>query len=113
DKKADPSPPRLENGRVVFAPDNPQLAALVSDTVKSGAPEQLRLSGRLVWDEERTVRLFPPFAGRVTQILVTPRDPVPPSQPLALLSSPDFGQAQAEARRPQSDFSLAQKNLRP
>jgi cobalt-zinc-cadmium efflux system membrane fusion protein len=111
DKKADPPPPRLENGRVVFSEGNPQLAALQSDTVKAGAPEQLKLSGRLVWDEERTVRLYPPFAGRVTQILVKPGDAVMPSQPLALLSSPDFGQAQAEARRAQSDFSLAQKNL--
>jgi membrane fusion protein, heavy metal efflux system len=111
DKKAEPPPPRLENGRVVFSEDNPQLAAFRSDAVQAGGPEQLRLAGRLVWDEERTVRLYPPFAGRVTQILVKPGDAVKAGQPLALLSSPDFGQAQAEARRAQSDFALAQKNL--
>jgi cobalt-zinc-cadmium efflux system membrane fusion protein len=111
DKKPESSPPRLENGRVVFSQGNPQLASFQSDTVKPGAPEQLRLAGRLVWDEERTVRLFPPFAGRVTRILVKPGDAVAAGEPLALLSSPDFGQAQAEARRAQSDFSLAQKNL--
>jgi membrane fusion protein, heavy metal efflux system len=111
DKKPEPPPPRLEDGRVVFSEGSPQLAAFQSDTVKPGAPEQLRLAGRLVWDEERTVRLFPPFAGRVTGILVKPGDAVRAGQPLALLSSPDFGQAQAEARRAQSDFSLAQKNL--
>jgi membrane fusion protein, heavy metal efflux system len=111
DKKTEIPPPRLENGRVVFSAGNPQLAALQSETVQVGAPERLRLAGRLVWDEERTVRLFPPFAGRVTRILVKPGDAVKPGQPLALLSSPDFGQAQAEARRAQSDFGLAQKNL--
>jgi cobalt-zinc-cadmium efflux system membrane fusion protein len=111
DKKADVPAPRLENGRVVFPEGSPQLAALQSDMVSIGAPERLRLAGRLVWDEERTVRLFPPFAGRVMRILVKPGDAVRAGQPLALLSSPDFGQAQAEARRAHSDFSLAQKNL--
>lgn len=111
DKRAEATPPRLENGRVVFSEGNPQLAALQSDTVKAGAPEQLRLTGRLVWDEERTVRLYPPFAGRVARILVKPGDVVQAGQPLALLFSPDFGQAQAEARKAQTDFALAQKNL--
>jgi cobalt-zinc-cadmium efflux system membrane fusion protein len=32
-------------------------------------------------------------------------------QALAKLASPDFGQAQADARRAQSDFALAEKNL--
>jgi membrane fusion protein, heavy metal efflux system len=111
DKHAETPPPRLENGRVVFSEGNPQLAALQSDTVKAGAPGQLRLTGRLVWDEERTVRLYPPFAGRVARILVKPGDVVHAGQPLAVLFSPDFGQAQAEARKAQSDFALAQKNL--
>jgi cobalt-zinc-cadmium efflux system membrane fusion protein len=111
DKKPESPPPRLENGRVVFSEGNPQLASFQSDTVRPGAPEQMRLSGRLVWDEERTVRLFPPFAGRVMRILVKPGDPVVAGEPLALLSSPDFGQAQADARRAHSDFALAQKNL--
>lgn len=111
DKRAEAPPPRLEDGRVVFTEGNPQLAALQSDTVRAGAPEQLKLTGRLVWDEERTVRLYPPFAGRVARILVKPGDVVRAGQPLALLFSPDFGQAQAEARKAQTDFALAQKNL--
>jgi len=36
---------------------------------------------------------------------------VKPGQTLAVLASPDFGQAQADARRAQSDFALAEKNL--
>jgi cobalt-zinc-cadmium efflux system membrane fusion protein len=71
----------------------------------------LRLSGRLVWDENRTVRLFPAFAGRVIHILVKAGDRVKAGQKLAVLASPDFGQAQADARRAQSDFALAEKNL--
>jgi cobalt-zinc-cadmium efflux system membrane fusion protein len=79
--------------------------------VKASGPLQLRLTGRLVWDENRTVRMYPPFAGRVVQILVKVGERVAKGQTLAKLASPDFGQAQADARRAQSDFALAEKNL--
>lgn len=103
--------PRLENGRLVFAQDSPHLKSFVTGPVTAAASQQLRLTGRLVWNEERTVRQFPAFAGRVTRILVKPGDTVKPGQELALLASPDFGQAQMEARRAQSDFTFAEKTL--
>ncbi len=111
DAKSDVARPRLENGRIVFPKDSAQLGSFATEPVRESAPQQLRLSGRLVWDENRTVRLFPPFAGRVTHILVKAGDRVKPGQTLAVLASPDFGQAQADARRAQSDFALAEKNL--
>ena len=111
DAKSDVARPRLENGRIVFPKDSAQLGSFATEPVKESAPQQLRLSGRLVWDENRTVRLFPPFAGRVTHILVKAGDRVKPGQTLAVLASPDFGQAQADARRAKSDFALAEKNL--
>ena len=111
DAKSDVARPRLENGRVVFPKDSAQLGSFATEPVRESAPQQLRLSGRLVWDENRTVRLFPPFAGRVTHILVKAGDRVKPGQTLAVLASPDFGQAQADARRAKSDFALAEKNL--
>jgi membrane fusion protein, heavy metal efflux system len=111
DAKSDVARPRLENGRIVFPQDSPQLGSFTTEPVREGAPQQLRLSGRLVWDENRTVRLFPAFAGRVIHILVKAGDRVKPGQTLAMLASPDFGQAQADARRAQSDFALAEKNL--
>lgn len=111
DAKSDVARPRLEGGRVVFPKDSPQLGSFATETVKKSAPQQLRLPGRLVWDENRTVRLFPAFAGRVIQILVKAGDRVTQGQTLAMLASPDFGQAQADARRAQSDFALAEKNL--
>jgi cobalt-zinc-cadmium efflux system membrane fusion protein len=111
DAKSDVARPRLEDGRVVFPKDSLQLGSFATEPVKESAPQQLRLSGRLVWDENRTVRLFPAFAGRVIHILVKAGDRVKPGQTLAMLASPDFGQAQADARRAQSDFALAEKNL--
>ena len=111
DAKSDVARPRLDNGRIVFRQDSPQLGSFATEPVKESTPQLLRLSGRLVWDENHTVRLFSAFAGRVIHILVKAGDRVKAGQTLAMLASPDFGQAQADARRAQSDFALAEKNL--
>src|SRR6185369_2264294 len=63
------------------------------------------------WNEDKTVRVYTPFAGRVGRILAQPGERVRAGQPLAEIASPDFGQAQAETRRAQGDFALAQQNL--
>ena len=102
---------RLEGGKVVFPPGAPQLQTIKSEAAQAGKPATLRISGRLVWDEGKTVRVFPPFAGRVVRILADPGTMVKPGQVLAVLASPEFGQAQAEAHRATSDFALAEKNL--
>ena len=102
---------RIEGDKVVFPPGAAQLQAIRSEVVTQRRPVVLRLNGRLVWDEDKTVRVFPPFAGRVMRILAHPGDMVKPGQTLATLASPEFGQSQAEARRAASDFSLAEKNL--
>jgi cobalt-zinc-cadmium efflux system membrane fusion protein len=111
DAKPDIARPRLENGQIIFPEGSAQVSSFATEAVKASGPLQLRLTGRLVWDENRTVRLFPPFAGRVLQILVKTGEHVSRGQTLAKLASPDFGQAQADARRAQSDFALAEKNL--
>lgn len=111
DAKPDIARPRLENGQIIFPEGSTQISSFATEAVKASGPLQLRLTGRLVWDENRTVRLFPPFAGRVLQILVKTGEHVSRGQTLAKLASPDFGQAQADARRAESDFALAEKNL--
>jgi membrane fusion protein, heavy metal efflux system len=102
---------RLEGDKVIFPPGAAQLQALRSEVVTKRRSVTLRLNGRLVWDEDKTVRVFPPFAGRVVRILAHPGDMVKPGQSLATLASPEFGQSQADARRAASDFALAEKNL--
>jgi membrane fusion protein, heavy metal efflux system len=110
DAKSQASQPGLSDGRIVFPEGSQQLKAFTVDMVKAGGPQKLQLTGRLVWDEGRTVRLFPAFAGRVTRIMVRAGDTVTQGQTLAMLASPDFGQAQADASRARSDFALAEKN---
>jgi cobalt-zinc-cadmium efflux system membrane fusion protein len=111
DAKPDIARPRLENGQIVFPEGSAQVGSFATDEVKQSGPLRLRLTGRLVWDENHTVRIYPAFAGRVLQILVKTGERVGRGQVLAKLASPDFGQVQADARRAQSDFALAEKNL--
>ena len=111
DKKPEVARAKLEGNKLVFSPDAPQLQTIKSEAAQAGKPATLRVSGRLVWDEGKTVRVFPPFSGRVLRILANPGDTVKPGQALAVLASPDFGQAQAEAHRGATDFALAEKNL--
>lgn len=111
DATPEPAQPGLSDGRVVFPAGSQQLKSFTVEPVKAAGPQTLQLTGRLVWDEGRTVRMFPAFGGRVTRIMVRAGDTVAKGQTVAVLASPDFGQAQADARRAKSDFALAEKNL--
>lgn len=103
--------PKIEGERVVFPAGSPQTAVLVSAPVEIQHSEKIRLNGRLAWDETRTVRVFPPVAGRIVRILRQPGEKVRAGDALAIISSPEFGQAQAESRRAEADLALAEKNL--
>jgi pyruvate/2-oxoglutarate dehydrogenase complex dihydrolipoamide acyltransferase (E2) component len=58
-----------------------------------------------------TVRVFTPFAGRVRKITADIGQTVEKRGSLAEVESPDFGQAQADARKAESDLKLAERNL--
>jgi cobalt-zinc-cadmium efflux system membrane fusion protein len=103
--------PTVANNRISF-PENGRLLTGVSSIPIAMQPVPLtRLNGRLTWNEDRTVRVYTPFAGRVERILVQAGQTVTRGQALAVIASPDFGQAQADARRAESDNALAEKNL--
>lgn len=107
----EPAGPRVEGDKVAFAADSPQLASL---TVESAAPRKMavtNVTGRLYWDDDLTVRVFTPVAGRVTSILGELGKPVSAGAPLAEIDSPDFGQAQADARTADGNLRLADEAL--
>jgi len=83
-----------------------KLAAIVADP-----GSQLRLPGRLVWNEEKTVRVYPQLGGRILSAAVDVGNTVKTGQPLAVLNSPDYAQALAEARKAQADAQLAARGL--
>jgi membrane fusion protein, heavy metal efflux system len=103
--------PRVDGDRLILGAESPQRAALQVVAAEPAAAETLHLAGRLVWDEDVTVRIFSPFAGRVVSVAVDAGHRVVPNDVLATLAAPDFGQAQADAQRAATDLALAERTL--
>lgn len=97
----------VKGERLTLGEPEKAAAFLSSAPVGAGEGDELRLPGRLVWNEERTVRIVPPLPGRVTRILAEPGRRVAAGATLALISSAEFGQAHAEWRKAESDARLA------
>lgn len=101
---------RTEGDRVILSePDKADFLKLA--IVEKDQGSTLRLPGRLIWNEDRTVRVAPQVAGRVLKIEAEIGSVVTAGQALAVLASPDFGQAQADARKAQADRQLAVQAL--
>ena len=96
---------------IAFPADSPQLKNIQTIKVEGPQQRELQVPGRLVWDEDRTVRIFTPFAGRVTRIIAKVGDRVNAGQAIAELTSPDFGQAQADARKAHADLAAKTAQL--
>src|SRR5262249_23502601 len=90
EKESGPQYTVEQHSIVVFAPNSPQIASLTSVPIEPRRDMVLRFNGRLVWNEDRTVRVFAPFAGRVTEIAVRPGDRVKAGQKLAVLAAPEL-----------------------
>ena len=103
--------PIVQGKQLRFAAGHPQLALL---TLTAAAPAQaiaIDLPAKLVWNEERTQRIYPAFAGRVMAIKADVGQRVQPGTLLAQLASPEFGQAQGETAKADIDARLTQKAL--
>ncbi len=103
--------PKLDQGKLVLPEGSPQLASLSMEPVQPESASVLHLNGRLAWDDDITVRVFSPFAGRVTRLVAEPGQLVSAGDPLALIASPDYGQAQADVRKSATDFLQADRTL--
>jgi cobalt-zinc-cadmium efflux system membrane fusion protein len=103
--------PIMQGNQLRFPAGHPQLALLGLSTAAPGRSVAVELPARLVWNEERTQRIYPAFAGRVTAIKADVGQPVKPGTLLAQLASPDFGVAQADTAKAQADMHLTQKAL--
>jgi cobalt-zinc-cadmium efflux system membrane fusion protein len=108
---ADASGAKVEGSRVTFPANSPQRNALTVEAAQPHKTPSTRMTGRLLWDEDVTVRVFTPFGGRVEKVIVDLGAKVTPGTTLAKIASPDLGQAQADARKAGGDLQLAQRNL--
>lgn len=106
------APPTVQGEQLRFPAGHPQLALLGVAPAQPSKDITVDLPARLVWNEERTQRIYPAFAGRISAIRADLGQSVKAGAPLALLASPDFGQAQADTAKAQADQHLAQQSLR-
>ena len=102
---------RISGESVALPTNSPQLAAVTVEAARKQGSATVNLAGRLVWDEDATVRVFTPFAGIVRKLFVELNQPVRKAEPLAEIQSADFVQAQSDARKAESDFHRTDRNL--
>jgi cobalt-zinc-cadmium efflux system membrane fusion protein len=107
----DEAKPVIRGDSITFPAGSAAAQRLAIERVEAPVDHDVTLPARLTWDEERTVRIFPPFAGRVTRIVARPGDRIEAGAPLAELMSPDFGQAQADARKAEADLDVSTRAL--
>lgn len=95
-----PAPPeaQVSGSRLTYPANAPQLSYL---TVEAAQPRRLavsHLTGRLYLDDDVTVRVFTPVAGQVFEVKADVGQAVSKGSALAVISSPDYGQALSDAR---------------
>lgn len=103
--------PTMQGRQLVYPAGHPQVAQVGITTASAAKTLTVELPARLVWNEDRTQRIYPAFAGRVARITADLGQPVKAGTVLAQLASPDFGVAQADTAKAQVDARLAQKSL--
>jgi len=103
--------PIIQGAQLRFPAGHPQLSLLKSTAAVPATTLNVDLPARLVWNEERTQRIYAPFAGRVTQIRVDLGQSVSKGAHLLSVSSPEFGAAQADAAKAMTDAKVTDKAL--
>lgn len=106
-----PTAPVQQGSRELrFPAGSPQLNFIKTVAVEA-LPEPLLdpLSARVAYDENHTVRVASPIAGRVTRLLAQPGDRVAAGQTLVVLDAPDFAAAAADYSKSNADLQLRKK----
>ena len=103
--------PVVEGELIYFKGVSKPLNGIKSSELMTGGVQNLVLPGRLVWNEEKTAKVYSPFSGRVESVEVQLGETVKKGQSLAHIQSPEFGVAQADARKAQAAAVLARSTL--
>jgi len=104
-------PPIIQGEQLRFPAGHPQLALLSTAPAVAANSVAIELPARLVWNEERTERIYPAFAGRVVKLNADVGQSVHAGQVLATLASPEFGAAQADTAKAQADARFFERAL--
>jgi cobalt-zinc-cadmium efflux system membrane fusion protein len=104
-----PPDPKVEGEKVIFLTNAPQLASIAVQDAQARTMAVTHVTGRLYWNEDTTVGVFTPVAGRVTALRADLGQPIAAGTPLAEIDSPDFAQALANARTAVGNLAAADK----
>src|SRR5689334_1457488 len=80
---------KAEGDKVLVPQDSPQANAVVVAPVEVCKSAVTHLNGRLLWDDDITVRVYSPFAGRVIELTAEVGRPIKAGDILARIVSPD------------------------
>ena len=101
----------IAGDNIAFPPGAPQLTYLAIEPARERKELATGLTGRLAWNDDVTARVFSPVSGRTVEIVANPGQVVQAGDVLARIKSPDFGQAQADARKAVGDLKSAERTL--
>ena len=103
---------KADHGSVTVPANAPQNSSLAVEAARPVTKSSVHVTGRLVWNEETTVRVFSSVTGRVNQISANAGQRVTEGDTLATMASVDFGQAQADASKAEADLKLAERTMK-
>ena len=107
-----PASVTASNGQITIPDGSPLRSALSFDTARTVTlSDVVTATAAVESDPARTVKLFPPMAGRVVALNVHLGDPVRKGEPLVTLDSPDFTSAQADYAHALTAYRQAKNNL--
>ena len=99
----------MDGNKLVFPENHPQLIGIQTSEARAVKNEKDQFTGRLVWDENVTNRVFSPLKGQVEKVVGEVGRSVNKGDVLAVLRSADLGQAQADFRKAEHDSIQAGK----
>lgn len=95
-----------------FKIDADVLNNLKADTVKWNTVNQaLNLTGKITFDQDGVVKVFPLVGGHIEEVKVELGDYVKKGQVLAIIRSGDLADLEQQSISAKSNLSIAQKNL--
>jgi cobalt-zinc-cadmium efflux system membrane fusion protein len=97
---------------VILPPESPKRQYIEEATVELvQRPLMDPVTGKITYDELRTARVSSPIAGRVTGAIAQLGASVRTGDTLAVLDSPDLGEAQSAYAAAMADLNLADRNF--
>jgi cobalt-zinc-cadmium efflux system membrane fusion protein len=107
-----PEPAQPPANEVWLTPEqNRQTAFTVEPVGPKAVGGLVQTVGRLTFDDRLVSHVFSPVNGRVTRLLADPGQRVKSGQTLALIDSPDLGQALSDLRKAEAALKPAEREF--